>query len=116
MLKNIYIVCCLLGVLLPYSQFLPWVVEHGLSPILLLTEITESKLSAFAWLDVVVSAVALLTFAGVESRRLGMKHLWVIWLATLTVGISLGLPLFLLLREYHFSAQRKRTMQVAESV
>ena len=107
MLKKIYIVCCVLGVLLPYSQFLPWVVDHGFSPVLLVNEILESRISAFAWLDVVVSAIVLLTFAGVESKRLGMKNLWMTWLATLTVGVSLGLPLFLLMREYHLSEQRK---------
>ncbi|MBO6558848.1 MAG: DUF2834 domain-containing protein [Pseudomonadales bacterium] len=96
-----------MGVVLPYSQFLPWVMDHGLSPILLVNEIVESRISAFAWLDVVVSAIVLLTFAGVESRRLGMKNLWITWVATLTVGVSLGLPLFLLMREYHLGTQRK---------
>lgn len=105
MLKNIYIILCLVGLLLPYSQFVPWLLDHGLSPLLLLTEILDSKISAFAWLDVILSAIVLLTFAHVESRRLGMKYLWATWLATLTVGVSLGLPLFLLLREYHLSSQ-----------
>ena len=111
MLKKIYIACCVLGILLPYSQFLPWVFDHGLSPILFVSEITESRVAAFAWFDVIISAVALLTFAGVESRRLGMKHLWITWLAALTVGVSLGLPLFLLIREYHLSAQRRQGEQ-----
>ena len=106
MLKKIYIVCCVLGLLLPYSQFIPWVADNGLSPLLLIGEIAESRISAFAWLDVIVSAVVLLTFASVESKRLGMKHLWATWLATLTVGVSLGLPLFLVLREYHLNGQR----------
>lgn len=113
MLKKIYIVCCVLGLLLPYSQFLPWVMDNGLSPLLLLSEIADSRISAFAWLDVIVSAIVLLTFAGVESKRLGMKYLWATWLATLTVGVSLGLPLFLLLREYHLSAQRKLADETA---
>ena len=107
MLRNIYIACCVLGVLLPYSQFLPWLFAHGLSPVLLVTEILDSRISAFAWLDVLVSAIALLVFTGVESRRIGMKNVWITWVATLTVGVSLGLPLFLLMREYHLSSQRK---------
>lgn len=113
MLKNIYIACCVLGIVLPYSQFLPWVLDHGLSPVLFLSEILESRISAFAWFDVVVSAIVLLTFAGVESRRLGMKNVWITWLATLTVGVSLGLPLFLLMREYHLDAQRRLEKEAA---
>ena len=107
MLKNLYLVFCVLGVLLPYSQFLPWISEYGLSPLLLVSQIADSNLSSFAWLDVIVSAIVLLTFVNVESRRLGMKHVWAPWVATLTVGVSLGLPLFLLLREHHLSATRK---------
>ena len=34
-----------------------------------------------------------------EGRRLGMKHLWLPVAANLTVGVSLGLPLFLYMRE-----------------
>ena len=105
MLIPIYAVCCVLGVLLPYSEFVPWVLENGLSPLLLVQTAFATPISAFAWWDVVVSAVALLTFAGVESRRSGLKHLWATWLATLTVGVSLGLPLFLLLREIQLKAQ-----------
>lgn len=115
LLKNTYLVCCALGIVLPYSQFLPWVLEHGLSPALIVNEVLQSRISAFAWLDVVVSAIALLTFAGVESRRLGMKNLWITWSATLTVGVSLGLPLFLLLREYHLSRQGPLESDTAEA-
>lgn len=115
MLKNIYIVCCVLGIVLPYSQSLPWVLDHGLSPVLFVSEVVESRISAFAWFDVVVSAIVLLTVAGVESRRLGMKNLWITWLATLTVGVSLGLPLFLLMREYHLSAQRRNEKEAVET-
>ena len=108
MLKNIYWVLCVAGFVLPYSQFAPWVLENGLSPMLLLQEILASKLSLFAWLDVIVSAVVLLTFVSVEAKRLGMARVWIPWVATLTVGVSLGLPLFLLMREYHLSAQRSK--------
>ena len=103
MVKTIYIVLCILGVLLPYSQLAPWVLENGLSPILAVQQIMASKISALAWLDVVVSAVALLFFVNVESRRIGMQRIWLVYLGTLTVGVSLGLPLFLLMREHYLS-------------
>jgi len=108
MLKKIYIALCVAGLFLPYSQLAPWLFENGLSPLLLIEEILASRISSFAWLDVIVSAVVLLTFVNVESRRLGMRGVWKPWVVTLTVGVSLGLPLFLLMREYHLSAQRMR--------
>jgi hypothetical protein len=104
-MKNFYFGCCVAGVLLPYWQFLPWLFENGVSPLLLLGEAAASRISAFAWLDVLVSAIVLLTFVDVEAQRLGMKHRWAPWAGTLTVGVSLGLPLFLLLREIHLDSQ-----------
>jgi len=43
--------------------------------------------------------VALLAFTRVESARLGIRRSWLVLVAVLTVGVSLGLPLFLYLRE-----------------
>lgn len=98
-MKIFYIVLCALGLILPYSQFIPWVIEHGMDLSALFLEITNSRISAFAWLDVLVSAAALIGFILVEGTRQGMRYLWLPILATFSVGVSLGLPLFLLMRE-----------------
>jgi hypothetical protein len=50
-------------------------------------------------MDVIVSAMALLAFTRIESARLGIRRRWLVVVAVLTVGVSLGLPLFLYLRE-----------------
>jgi hypothetical protein len=44
------------------------------------------------------TALVLWVFVIAEGRRLGMRHLWVYFVCTLTVGVSLALPLFLYLR------------------
>ena len=56
-------------------------------------------MSGFFGLDVIVSAVVLWVFVGSEGRRLGVRGLWAPVAASLLVGVSLGLPLFLYLRE-----------------
>ncbi|MEO1523167.1 MAG: DUF2834 domain-containing protein, partial [Cyanobacteria bacterium J06633_2] len=61
---------------------------------------------AFAWLDVIVSAIVLLGFIVTEGTRQGIRKLWISVLGTCTVGVSLGLPLFLLMREIHFEKQK----------
>jgi hypothetical protein len=48
---------------------------------------------------VIVSAVVLWTFVYVEGTRRGMTRLWAPVVASLLVGVSLGLPLFLYMRE-----------------
>ena len=108
-MKSFYIACCVAGVILPYWQFLPWLYDNGLSPVDLLVEAASTRIGAFAWLDVIVSAIVLLTFVDIESNRLGMRHKWAPWVGTLTVGVSLGLPLFLLLREIHLDAIESTT-------
>lgn len=45
----------------------------------------------------------------VEGRRIGMRHAWVSLLG-LVVGVSLALPLFLLLRERHLAKSREPSL------
>lgn len=102
--KTIYLALCLIGLLLPYSQFVPWVLQHGLNFRLFAAELFANRIGAFFGMDVVVSAVALLVFTRVESARVNIRHRWLVLVALLTVGVSLGLPLFLYLRERQMEA------------
>ena len=97
--RHFYLACCLLGLLLPYSQFVPWLLEHGLNLALFFRELFANRISAFFAMDVFVSAIVLLWFVRTEGQRLRVGLLWLPTLGTLVVGVSFGLPLFLLLRE-----------------
>jgi hypothetical protein len=97
--KTIYLALCFIGALLPYWQFLPWSSEHGLNFGLFFRELFVNRISAFFGIDVMVSAVVLLVFIAVESSRHGIRRWWLPSLAVLTVGVSLGLPMFLYMRE-----------------
>lgn len=97
--KHVYLFLCLLGTVLPYSQFILWITENGPDLPLLIEQITNSRIAAFGWLDVAVSAIVLFVFiftSGVERR---VAKLWLPAAGTLIVGVSLGLPLFLYLME-----------------
>ena len=98
-MKWLYLILCVLGTLLPWSQFGPWFLEHGLSLPFFIEEAFSTKISAAAWFDLIVSAAVVLIFVGVEGRRQGMKFLWAPFVAVVIVGVSLALPLFLFLRE-----------------
>jgi hypothetical protein len=104
-MKKFYAVLCMLGIVLPYGPFLSWVYENGLAMNVLITEIIDSRISTFAWLDLVVSAMVLFGFVFAEGLKLKMRRPWLPVAGTLTVGVSLGLPLFLLLREMHLEKQ-----------
>jgi hypothetical protein len=97
--KHRYLALCVVGTILPYSQFIPFLRQHGLDLQLFVSQLFANRIAGFFGLDVIVSAVVLLTFVPIEGRRAGMKHLWAPCAATLLVGVSLGLPLFLYMRE-----------------
>lgn len=98
-LKDVYLVLCVLGTVVPYSQFVPFVQENGLRLGLLVQQLFANHISGFFGLDVIISSVAVWIFVGVEGRRIGVSRLWLPRAAILTVGVSLALPLFLYMRE-----------------
>jgi hypothetical protein len=98
-LKHIYLTLCILGTILPYSQFVPFLREHGLDVRLIVQQLFANRISAFFGVDVLVSSVVLWIFVRVEGRRAKLRHLWMPLCGLLTVGVSLGLPLFLYQRE-----------------
>jgi hypothetical protein len=92
--KNVYLFLAILGAALPYSQFIPWVMENGLH-----LGFFANRIGGFFGLDVLVSAVVLVRFVRVEGKRLRMRYLWLPIVGLCTVGVSFALPLFLYLRE-----------------
>jgi Terpene cyclase DEP1 len=99
----LFLFVAVLGTVLPYAYFIPFLMTHGLDLPLFFKQLFQNNISAFFGTDVVVLALALWLFVFWEGRRRGMKHLWVYVLCTLLVGTSLGLPLFLFFRERKLS-------------
>lgn len=103
---HLYWALCVPGLLLPYSAFAPWLAQHGPDLPLFVAELFSTRIGAFFGWDVIVSAVVLLTFAGVEARRIGWRAFWLTAAAVVLAGVSLGLPLLLALRERQAAAAR----------
>jgi hypothetical protein len=97
--RMLYLALCVAGVVLPYSQLIPFLREHGLDLRLFFEQLFSNQIGGFFGWDVIVSSVVLWVFVFVEGRRAGVRHLWAPLAANLAVGVSLGLPLFLYLRE-----------------
>lgn len=98
-LRHVYLGLCVLGTALPYLELVPWLLQHGLNLPLFFQELFSVRIGAFFGMDVIVSAVVLFVFIWAEGARVGVRHLWAPVLGTLLVGVSLGLPLFLYLRQ-----------------
>lgn len=103
--KSIYLALAIAGTVLPCWQFIPFLREHGLDLRAFVDQLFSTPVGAFFGMDVIVSSLVLWTFVFVDGRRAGIRHLWAPILANLAVGVSLGLPLFLYLRERRLSGE-----------
>ena len=104
-MARLCLVLAVIGVVVPYAAFAPWLLNHGLNIPGLISEAMAYPLSQFAWLDVIIAAIALIVFILVDGKRLKVKgRNWAI-VATLCVGVSCGLPFYLYLRERQLEAE-----------
>ena len=97
--RLLYAVLAIAGAVLPLWQFFPFVREHGLNIPLMFQQLFSTPVSAFFGVDVIVASVVLWVFFWFEGRRASVAHVWLPVLASLAVGVSLALPLFLYMRE-----------------
>jgi hypothetical protein len=103
--KYLYLILFVFGTLLPFTQLTHWVTEHGVDISLFIQELFSTRIGGFFGWDVIISAVVLLVFIFTESKRIHMRYLWLPVVATLSIGVSLGLPLFLYLRQIHMDSK-----------
>jgi len=61
-LRHVYLIFCAFGFVLPYSQFVPWLLEHGLALSLFTRDLFANRIGAFFGIDVLASAIVLCVF------------------------------------------------------
>jgi hypothetical protein len=104
-MKKLYLVLAVLGLVLPYTYFVPFLVANGLDLALFSKELFANQISSFFAADLFVSSLVFWVFLYRESTTHRIRWWWLCLLANLTVGLSLALPLLLYFRE----AQRERS-------
>ncbi|HIP46899.1 MAG TPA: DUF2834 domain-containing protein [Campylobacterales bacterium] len=97
--KNMYLLLAFLGILLPYSLFLPWLLKHGLDFQLFFQELFINDIAGTGGLDILAVTIAIVVFIIFEGKRLAVKKFWIPALGTIMIGVGFGLPLFLYMRE-----------------
>ena len=97
--RNVYLVLALLGFVLPYWFFFKFLSVNGLNVPLLVQELFANSISTFFAVDLIISFIVFWIYMVGEATRLQMKNWWFYILASLTVGLSFALPLFLYFRE-----------------
>jgi uncharacterized protein DUF2834 len=97
--KNIYLVLALLGLLIPYYFLFKFLGSNGLNISLLVQQLFANNISTFFAVDLVISILVFWIYMFAEANKLQMKNSWLYLLASLLVGLSFALPLFLYFRE-----------------
>ena len=98
-IKYVYFILCIFGILLPYSQLIPILIEGNFSLHLMMNQLFINRVSTLFALDLFITATVFIVFALYEGFKFKIKYLGLPFIATILVGASLGFPLFLYLRE-----------------
>jgi hypothetical protein len=98
-MKRLYLALSVFGLAVPYYFFLSFLIENGPDLSLLFKQLFANNISIFFSIDLIITAIVFVVFVTREAPRYRMANWWVYVVATLLVGPSFALPLFLHFRE-----------------
>lgn len=98
-MKYVYLTLAILGAIIPLTEFMSFINENGFDFSILLKQAFDNHISAFAWLDVIITVVVIVVMTVDFGKKSEVKHLWIPIVASFTVGASFGLPLLMFMRE-----------------
>ena len=93
-----YLLLCTIGIVIPWFFLVGFLGEPQPTIALFFSSIFTNQVTSSVAADLLISALVFFAFVFFEGKRLNMKRLWVFIPATLFVGLSFGLPLFLYFR------------------
>lgn len=98
MKKYFYFLFMTVGIILPYSQFVPWSMTGGrVQDIPQLAAV--NPIAAGITLDALVAALFLIIFILVDRFQIKVKHAWLPILGIFIFGIAFAYPCYFYLRE-----------------
>ncbi len=108
-MRKLYLLFAVVGFVLPYYFFVSFLFTNGLNLQLFFSQIFANNISSFFAVDLIISAIVFWIFLYRESQRWQVRNWWVYIVATLTIGSSFALPLFLYFREARIGALASET-------
>ena len=96
-----YLALAIAGGVLPWMANLDYMHQYGANfDLTLFVQLANANPAAQSLSrDLLVGASAITIWMVVESRRLQMRHLWLVLLSSVTIAFAFAAPLFLFLRE-----------------
>jgi hypothetical protein len=97
--KKIYLGLMIIGVILPYTQFVPWSMANGMDLGLMAKEMFANQIAAGIAIDALTAAVILMVFMALEQKRRPIKLWYLPVLGVFIFGLAFALPCYLYLLE-----------------
>lgn len=101
LLAWLYLALAIAGAVLPWLANVDYIQQYGGSfDLPLFVQLANANPAARSLSrDLLIGASAVTIWMVSEGRRLGMRHLWVVLLSSVTIAFAFAAPLFLYLRE-----------------
>lgn len=93
--SSIYLALSIVGAILPWLFVANYLLAPDVSMTSFIASVFANSVSSAVAMALIFSALVFFVFAFREGKWVGLQHVWAIIPATLLVGLSFGLPLFL---------------------
>ncbi|KXK23738.1 MAG: hypothetical protein UZ15_CFX003000503 [Chloroflexi bacterium OLB15] len=103
MLKNFYLVCAIIGTIIPWLFFAHFFRTEGVNLSLFLSSLFANGAAGGFSADVLISILVFWVWSFTDANRHHISRWWLVLPASFLVGLSLALPLYLYLREVGIS-------------
>ncbi len=107
MKKYAYLLIAILGIVLPYTQFVSWSNENGFDLDSMVSLMFANQIASGIALDALVAGLAILLFILIDRKESKVKYWWVSILGIFLSGIAFALPFYLYLRELSLEKRRR---------
>lgn len=107
-MKNIYLLLAIAGFIAPNIFVFNESIETGnwllwLNPAATIHGMFSNRISTAFIVDLLFVVFIFFLWSYHDSKKSGLKHIWIIWLLTMLFGLAGTLPLYLYLRERKIS-------------
>lgn len=98
-MKCLYLFLAFLGIILPYSQFIPWTMDNGMDLVKMGQAMFVNQIAAGITLDALLTAVVLIIYILIQQKKNHLKYFWVPIMGSFVFGLAFAFPFYLYLRE-----------------
>ena len=98
-MKKIYLFISILGTLIPFVIFIPWIGVNGIDLQLFISEWFANRISQFFAADFIISWLCFILFMVTDNQKNHVKYWWISLIGNFCIGLSFALPFYLFLRE-----------------